>query len=856
MLDIFSFFVYTVRGMNKQFYNKLINKDSEESYKSGWVTHFAKVYKKVGELPSVNTVSRIDHYTKKMLYEFKYKTYFNTKRAKAKVIAQALYYIHHIYVGRVGYQTVTIPSYIACISMYTGMIFKTELFLEFYTSKKYDWFIRACNASNAKEGENLVDDLMKSPLIDKIKVYDFSNQIEEKAFIEYHNSIQLGECKIIKGGITSDNISYVYDLWKDKFAKIFLSKKNTNESDEHYLRAIFLKDIINDGTTFDSVTKKVTVIGEGITVQIGSYESFWQNYDKIDDMEIIEHLRQTADRLLDTDVRAMQGSFYTPPPLAERAMYYIEKQLGKIDWDSGKFRLYDPAGGHGNIICRLPKNVLKHCYISTFEKSDSDYNANTYEGVTAWQYDYVNDDIEVVPCGKKKKLFNFNYKKLPKNFVEDLNNPEITWIILVNPPYGTAADMSRKLGKSKKGINNTSFIHDWMIADGLSGKSTQEFYCQFVYRICKEFEGKKAYLGMFSKVTYLNSINNESLRDCVFRKKFLTGFGFRSKMFYGVKGDFLVSFMLWDLNTDIHVKNQEIIIDLLDENIEKFGFKTIPTNGAKHLNSAGSYFERPDATIECLGYTGALNYSDGSNHKVKNRNMRSEDAIFFCRLSGNSLKEQSNSFISSGPCFGSGGFSVNKENVRGALIAFSSMQAQNKTWINDNDMLYVPNEEVDDEFANDCIVYSMVSNGNYSSSIASYKYNDDFVRIPCEVFPFTHSEVSSWECHFDEIKEDLLADTKDRFYATLLNDAELSSESLEVMDSLRNLYKYFFLHVHEGDWGKWETKNWDVGLYQVRNFVKSLDTQEGNNLLSSLRDTSKKLKEKVQLGTLKYKIVY
>jgi hypothetical protein len=843
--------------MDKSFFNKLINKDSEESYKSGWVNHFSKVYKKVGELPSVNTVSRIDHYTKKMLYEFKYKTYFNTKRAKAKVIAQALYYIHHIYVGRLDYQSVSIPPFIACISMYTGMIFETEMFYDFYTSEKYDWFIRACDASLANEGENLVDDLMQSSLVDKIKVYDFSNNIDEKAFIEYHHSIHFGNSKIVKGGITVDNIGYVYNLWKDKFAKIFLSKNKSTDNDEHYLRSIFLKDITDNGTTYDAVSKKVTVFegDETISVQIGSYESFWQNYDKIDDMEKIEHIRQTADRLLDKDVRAMQGAFYTPPAVAERAMIYIEKMIGKIDWDSGKFRLYDPAGGHGNLICRLPNNVLKHCYISTFEQEGSDYNATAYKGVTAWQYDYVNDDISSVPCGKKKKLFNFNYNKMPKKFVEDLNNPEITWIILVNPPYGTSAAMKREVGKnSKDGITNGSLIHDWMIADGLSGKATQEFYCQFVYRICKEFEGKKAYLGMFSKITYLNSVNNMTLRDKTFRKEFLTGFGIRSKMFHGVKGDFLISFMLWNLNSDIHVSEQKIKIDLLDDNIEKCGTKIISTR-SDLLNSAGVYFNRPDTTIDCLGYTGALNYSDGSTHSAKGRNMKSEDAIFFCRLAGNSLKEVSNSFISSRPCFGAGGFSVNEENVRKAMVAFGSLNAQNKNWTNDNDMLYIPNQEVSDEFANDCFVFSIVCNGNYSSSIASYPYKDELVRIQCQVFPFTHDEVSSWECHFDDIKADLLADTEDRFFAKRLNELELSREATLVIEALRNLYKYFFLHVHEGEWDKWETKNWDVGFYQVRNFVNGLHTDEGNELLRNLRNVTKTLKEKIRLETVKYDIV-
>ena len=843
MLDIFSFFVYTVPVMNKPFYNKLKNSSSEETFKSRWVKHFSKMYEKYGQSTAVETKERIDHYTEFMLYEFKYKNSFLSKEEKVKVLTQALYYVHHIYVGRMGYRNVKLPAYIGCISMFNGFIVKTSNFSKYYKSKKYDWLKRASEAWRlAASGKNLFEDLMNDPIVDEIVVYDFRNESEEKIFIDYHNSIFSGTPASLKLGISVENLALVFDEWSKQIGRFIAKKIDDKISKPHFLRECFLEDV-SGKTSFDDKTKKLT-ISDKLIVQIPNYDNFWKNYDKIESMKEITHIRQHADRLLNIDLRKMQGAFYTPPVLAERAVMYIEDKLGEIDWDSGKVRLFDCAGGLGNLISVLPKNAWKYCYISTIEQGDVDYNSVTYPGVTSFQYDYINDDIIKIKEGRKIK-YVFDYSKLPQNMIEDLNNPEITWIILVNPPYGQASTPGNETGKeSKDGITSSSLVREMMLKDKLTKASTKEFYSQFIYRICKEFEGKKAYLGMFSKIMYINGEQNESLRDLIFRKEFMSGFYFFSKKFHGVKGEYPIMFGLWDLNTDIHLKGQTITLNRIEDNYEDAGVtKTIVAAASTELLNK-NYFERPDRETDWVGYSGALNYTNGENYKIKT-NTIADGFLFAMRTPGNSMKEKANSFISSAPSMAAGGYSITESNWKPATVAFSVRMSQKVNWETDNDVFYLPYCDVNEEFINDCIVFSLVCDGNYTSSIKSFDYNGVQTRIKCNVFPFTHAEVKSWECYLDDITEDLEKDTDDRFYARKMKEMTFSDEAQDVIEAMRNLYKYFFLHCHEGDYDRWEVHNWDVGVYQVKNLVKGMKTQDGKILLKTLSTAKEKLRAKI-----------
>ena len=56
------------------------------------------------------------------------------------------------------------------------------------------------------------------------------------------------------------------------------------------------------------------------------------------------------------------------------------------------------------------------------------------------------------------------------------------------------------------------------------GEVSRELFSQFLYRISLEFKGKIAYLGLFSKLKYINSNNDQLFRDNIFQYEFKQGF--------------------------------------------------------------------------------------------------------------------------------------------------------------------------------------------------------------------------------------------------------------------------------------------------------------------------------------------
>ena len=58
--------------------------------------------------------------------------------------------------------------------------------------------------------------------------------------------------------------------------------------------------------------------------------------------------------------------------------------------------------------------------------------AAMFPGATVFQYDYLNDDVENV--FDDQSIFG-GQSKLPQNLRNDLANPDIKWIIFINPPY-------------------------------------------------------------------------------------------------------------------------------------------------------------------------------------------------------------------------------------------------------------------------------------------------------------------------------------------------------------------------------------------------------------------------------------
>ena len=494
--------------------------ETEEEVKS----EFAKYFNF-----KIKTKQRYDHYSKQILYEFKYDQSLMSRPIRAKIIAQTLYYIREL---KFGGGTKPIPPSICIVNKKEALIFETKKYKDFYNDtrrNKYDW-----DRAPSVPCPNLVKDIMEYPFTTNIHVYDFELEEEEKNFIKKYSEAREAQSRLFdydRKIITEDNFLEIYDYWKNLFGKYV---ENSRKATEY-----FIADVEKDKSSIFKGNEVVFDLGEGDAkikpIPINDYNYFWSIYDKVDDLKVIYGIRQKIDRISEDYERRFTGEFYTPIEFAKKGSEYIERTIGTEWWKKNDWRFWDMAAGTGNLEFTLPTSALDKCYISTLLEDDAKYCKRIFPSATVFQYDYLNDDI-FTQNRDQSSLETINLK-MPKKLQEDLLNPNLKWIIFINPPFATSNTVGMETGKTSKDTVSMTKIRELMEKEKM-GETSRELFSQFIYRIHKDFGGKQAYLGLFSKLKYLNANNDQMLRDTTFHCKFERGFMFSSESFYGSKSKF------------------------------------------------------------------------------------------------------------------------------------------------------------------------------------------------------------------------------------------------------------------------------------------------------------------------------
>jgi hypothetical protein len=179
---------------------------------------------------------------------------------------------------------------------------------------------------------------------------------------------------------------------------------------------------------------------------------------------------------------------------------------------------------------------------------------NMFPGATIFQYDYLNDDVGLVMSGADLLNDKVGWK-LPRKLREALADKSNKWVVLMNPPYAEAGDGVGS-GTTKKGVS-TTLIKERMPDLGLC---VREIFIQFLYRIHKELP--QAVIGMYATFKYVNAPGFELFRNGIFQAEYKGGFLFPSSAFQGTKGQWPVSFLVWDLSKKIPL--EQIITDVYD----------------------------------------------------------------------------------------------------------------------------------------------------------------------------------------------------------------------------------------------------------------------------------------------------
>lgn len=787
--------------MKNRLYIKLSTCQTEEEVKS----EFARFFKF-----KINTKERLDHYTEEILYEFKYDKNIDNLKVRSKVIAQTLYYIRRLkYKG----SSKPVPPNVCIVTKNKGLVFETNQYNKLYTvEKKYDW-----DRAPSMPCPVLVDDVYKHESTKNIHIYDLSNNQEELLFIEKLNKCKNTQITFFdteKKVINEENFLDIYDYWNNLFGE-YVKEDEENRKISEY----FISDIEYGKSNKFSESSIVFNLGDGNAkikeIPMKDYTYFWSIYEKVHNMNVIYSIRQKIDRISEDYKRRFTGEFYTSIEAANKAIRYIEKVVGVKWYESGEWRIWDMAAGTGNLEFPLPTSALQYCYISSLLEDDVNYCKRIFPSATVFQYDYLNDDI---PFLNNPELIKSGIKpKLPQKLLDDLNNPNIKWIIFINPPFVTSNTVGMNTGKKSKDNVSKTLIRDEMEKDGLK-ESSRELFSQFLYRIHNEFRGKNAYLGLFSKIKYINSNNDQKLRDKIFKYKFKCGFMFSSKSFYGTKGKFPIGFLVWDLSEEKNIKSQKIVLDVYNEYFEKYAKKQIITENKSEFLS--KWVDRPKTTQIMPPFKSAIKIGE-YNKDIRDRVSDGFIASFMCN--GNDLQHQNYTALLSGPYASAGAYSIVEENFEKSMIIHAVRRLPKSDWSNDRDQFYKPNiENLPEELINDCVIWSIFSDSNNTVSIKDVEYNNKIYQINNNLFPFLLKDIKKWECNLNNIKSQVFAANEDRFFAKWLENKILSEESKKTVKSAEKLYKLFYKEVHNSQWRKYKISLWDVGFWQIKNVLKEI----------------------------------
>jgi len=803
--------------MAKRLYNMLMYCNDEEEVKS----EFAKFFK----IKLITHKYKIDLYTNNTLFEFKHNRNFKSKTERAKVIAQTLYYVRKLKFGTI---TDPVPEAICVVDKNEGFFVRTTDFHQFYNaSAKYDW-----DRAASQPCPKLVEALKQSQLISDIKVFHFENPAEEDLFVnQVKTDTRQLSFQTDKKEINEDNFENVFYYWCTLFKKYV---ENGHKASEYFVSDIEVgrSQVIGDNEVLFR-------LGDGTiskSVPMNEYNYFWNIYEKVQNPATIKAIRQKIDRLSEDFSRRFTGEFYTPIEFAAKAFEYIKRTVGPEKYKQGNWRIWDMAAGTGNLEYLIESSVLDNCYISTLLEDDASYCKRIFPTATVFQYDYLNDDIILIENPNMASQF-FN-PKMPKKLYDDLRNPDISWIIFINPPFATSNKTEKVTGKKTKDNVSMTDIQKLMTNNGL-GETSRELFAQFLYRISKEFAGNEAYLGLFSKIKYINSNNDQRLRDNFFTYKYERGFIFSSESFIGTKGKFPVGFLVWNLNKVSHIEEQKIVLDVYNKECEKIGTKEVlTTNRDQFLNK---WVKRPKTTHILPPLKSGISLS---TRTVDVRDRVADDFICTLMCCGNDMQNKDFTALLSSSQGSAGSFSVIPSIFEKSMIIHTVRSVPKQSWDNDRDQFYQPlKDDLPAEFVNDCVIWSAFAPSNGTVAMKDVEYKGNTYQIHNEMFPFPISEVSSWKCGLSGITRQLFSANEDRFLAKWINEHELSDASKELLLKAKALYRCVYANLGNIRWLDYKIELWDIGWYQIKEAAKVIP--DAVPLLEDVRKCNRELANKI-----------
>ncbi len=648
------------------------------------------------------------------------------------------------------------------------------------------------------------------------------------------SAIQSGS--IIRTAITPDNLRQVFDKW------VAMVGSELGDVDEPDYAVLFFADIMHDGkraamrdmsAQLIQIDEKPAFLLKGKTYELGSergYRNFWAMYHRPPEEEHRRYLLERRDSLLPIDERSFKGAYYTPLHIVDKAYDQLAAVLGK-GWQKN-YIVWDMCCGVGNL--EVKHSNYRNIFMSTLDQADVDVMraSQTCVGAAIFQYDYLNDDVSdfgeidyslsgKVPAELQAAIAD---AKAGKKGAKKI-------LVLINPPYGEAGNSKGNAGKID--------IATTMVGAGMElGYAARELFVQFLIRIQRELPNGT--LAMFSKLKYVNAPNFDQFR-AQWKAKYLGGFVVHSKAFEGLKGNFPIGFLLWDLSKKDTISG--ITTKALDKAGNKIGDKSFVVRPNQSFLS--EWLPRSKKNhVDVIPLINAVTPTTKTEH-VRNTKW-SDNAIghFFCDSNDLQNSGTRTAIFSSVHSIGhGGGYFITPENLWQAAIVFTVRRVIPQTWLNDRDQFLQPSAPLSEAFKSDCLIWMLFNGSNLSAGANGLQWNDRSWNIVNHFIPFTEKQVGA-QARFES-----------DFMANYVAKLKFSPEAQDVLDEGRKLWTQFHATSFPAKIrDEYKLGRSDAGWYQIR---KALEANAGNEMVdfapfkSAYATLSQKLRPMVfELGFL------
>lgn len=688
-----------------------------------------------------------------------------------------------------------IPAFLAVIDREKAALMPTERALPLLEDKNIVW-----PKSGSAAGRPLAAQI--APYV-QTHIVEYEIAHDEAAFIKAVKDA-IRERRIIRTPITPDNLRQVFDRWVEMVGS---ELGTVNPAD---YAVLFFADIMHDGRNeaMTNLPARLLFSGDnpvfllnGEQYELASqrgYRNFWAIYHRPPELQHRHYLLERRDSLLPLDEQKFKGAYYTPLHIVNKAYDQLRATLGE-NWQD-RYIVWDMCAGVGNLEAK--HSNLRNVFMSTLDRADVTIMKSNpaFAGAEIFQYDYLNDDV--TDFGEIDYALSGKLPITLRQAITDAREGRKgakPILVLINPPYGEAksglnADDKTGIAKTKVGYGMTNL-----------GYAARELFVQFLHRIMIELP--KARLAMFSTLKYINAPNFDKFRE-IWTAKFIDGFVIHSKAFDGLKGNFPIGFMIWDIAE--YAPLERIEVGALEKGGERVGEKVFVNVPNSRLLNA--WLPRLKTTTQSIPIINAI------VPQIRHAKVTSwhEGSVGYLLANGNDFQQAGTLTALFSSVFSAGnGFYVTSGTLERAAVVFAVRRLIKPTWLNDRDQFLQPSEPLTDDFKSDCLVWMLFNGSNLTAGADGLQWNERDWSLVNHFIPFTETEVGA----AGRFESD--------FMVHYMAGMTFSPEAQAVLDEGRSLFRRFHAtQFPRKIRDEFKLGRPDAGWYQVRRALEAYGDTE------------------------------